>query len=161
MKKSSENLDGLLSMFVFAVFAACVMLVLVTGAKIYRRVTDRDLQANSERVISRYITTRVRGAESPESVRVREINGTSVLGISELLDGEEYVFYIYLGSDGVIRELYTAADAVLYPDSGEKLIEADSLSFSLENGLLKTEFAVNGCERKTVSVNLRGRESAS
>ena len=163
MRKSSDKnyIGGLTTLVIFAVFAACIVMVLVTGADIYRRVTDRDSEACSERIVSQYISTRVRGAESPDAVCVEEFDGKSVLCVRENVGGKDYAFFIFLGSDGYIRELYASADSKFYPDSGEKLIEADSLSFSLKNGILTTELAVPGCESETVKLNIRGRERAS
>ncbi|MDO5445755.1 MAG: DUF4860 domain-containing protein [Eubacteriales bacterium] len=163
MKKTSDKnyIGGLTTLVIFAVFAACVVMVLVTGADIYKRVTDRDNEACSERIISQYISTRVREAESPDAVSVEEIDGKSVLRLRERINGRDYFFSIYLGSDGYIRELYAPADSKFYPDSGEKLIKADSLSFDLEDGILTAKLAVPGCEAETVKLSIRGRERVS
>lgn len=161
MRKATDKkyIGSLVTMLVFGIFAACVVMVLLTGAGIYRRIAGRDAEASSERIISGYISTRVRGAESPQSVSVERIGGRDVLCIGETVNGREYVVYVYLGSDGVIRELYTAADAKFYEDSGEKLIEAEQLSFTLENGTLRTDFRVPGAETETLVLRLRGAET--
>jgi hypothetical protein len=62
MKKNAitHNLDGLAALLLFAVFAASVMAVLLTGAKAYRGVTRRDQEAYNARTAVQYVAQRVR-----------------------------------------------------------------------------------------------------
>ena len=41
MKEKRTKMTDLLALLVFAMFAVCVMAVLLTGAKVYRNVVDR------------------------------------------------------------------------------------------------------------------------
>ncbi len=44
MKKrtTQHHIDGLAALLLFGIFAVCVLMVLLTGANAYRRLTERD-----------------------------------------------------------------------------------------------------------------------
>ena len=157
---SKNYVSGLLTLMVFAVFAACIVFTLLTGAGIYKRIGERDNQSGSARTILQYITTRVRGAESPDAVSVETLNGKSVLSLRETVGEKEYRFFIYLADDGYMKELYAAADSKFYDGSGESLVQADELQFSLNNGLLSAEVTIPGQDPEHLYVNIRGKEPA-
>ncbi len=62
MKKRpiQHQLNGLMALLLFGVFAACVLAVLLTGANAYRRLTQRDQEAYLRRTCVQYLATRVR-----------------------------------------------------------------------------------------------------
>ena len=64
MKKRlvKHHLDGLIALLLFGVFAVCVLVVLLTGADAYRRLTQRDEAAYDRRVCAQYMATRLRQA---------------------------------------------------------------------------------------------------
>ena len=44
-KPIQHQMDGLIALLLFGVFAVCVLAVLLTGADAYRRLTERDRRA--------------------------------------------------------------------------------------------------------------------
>lgn len=134
MKRSSKITD-LIALVVFAVFAVCVLLVLLTGAKVYQNLVRSGAESYTARTTVQYIATRVRQAEK---VYVEEFQGCDALVLREEIDGECYVTRVYC-YEGSIRELFCAENAVLSPEEGEPVLEAESLSFSLEEGLLTVQ----------------------
>ena len=46
---TKRHMDGLLMLLLFGVFAVCVLIVLLTGARAYRGLTDRDRAAVDRR----------------------------------------------------------------------------------------------------------------
>ena len=132
MKEKTSNITELLALAVFTVFTLCILLVLLTGAKGYQKLVDRGRESYEARTAAQYITTRVRQAEA---VTVEPFGGCEALVAWEQIDGETYLTRVYW-QDGYIRELFCAEDAALSPEDGEKILEADSLLFSLEKGLL-------------------------
>lgn len=58
-KRVKHHIDGLVALLLFGVFAACVLVVLLTGADAYRRLTERDQAAYERRTGVQYIATRV------------------------------------------------------------------------------------------------------
>lgn len=132
MKEKTSKITDLLALVVFTVFAVCVLLVLLTGAKVYRRLVYSGSESYEARTAVQYVATRVRQAET---VTVEDFGGYAALVTSEEIGGETYLTRVYC-HDGYIRELFCAENAALSPEDGEKIMEAENLSFSLESGIL-------------------------
>ena len=132
MKEKRSKLTDLLALTVFAVFALCVLLVLLAGAKVYRGLVARGEESFASRTAARYVTMRVRQAES---VEIADFEGCEALVIPEKIDGNTYLTRLYV-YDGYLRELYSAENAALSPADGEKILAADSLELTLEGSLL-------------------------
>ena len=69
-KRLRHRMDGLLALLLFALFAACVLAVLLTGARAYRRLTLRDQASYNTRTCVQYVATRVRQADTAAGVEV-------------------------------------------------------------------------------------------
>lgn len=151
MKEKRSKLTDLLALTVFAVFALCVLLVLLSGAKVYRGLVQRGEENFAARTAARYVTMRVRQART---VTVGDFEGCEALVIPENVDGATYLTRLYV-YDGHIRELYCAENAALSPADGEKILPADSLRFDLEGSLLT--ITVDG---QALYLDLSGKEAA-
>ena len=151
MKEKRSKLTDLLALTVFAVFALCVLLVLLSGAKVYRGLVQRGEESFAARTATRYVTMRVRQART---VTVEDFEGCEALVIPENVDGATYLTRLYV-YDGHIRELYCAENAALSPADGEKILPADSLRFDLEGNLLTV--TVDG---QALYLDLSGKEAA-
>lgn len=131
MKRTSKLTD-LLALTVFAVFALCVLLVLLTGAKVYRNLVNAGGESYTARTAAQYVTTRVRQAQT---VTVEDFGGCQALILPETVGEQTYITRVYC-YDGYLRELYCAEEAALSPEDGEKVMEAESLDLTLEGTLL-------------------------
>lgn len=151
MKEKGTKLTDLLALTVFAVFALCVLLVLLSGARVYRGLVQRGEESFTSRTAARYVTMRVRQAES---VAVGDFEGCDALIIPEEIDGNTYLTRVYV-YDGHIRELYCAENAALSPADGEKVLPADSLHFDLEDSLLTVSL-----DGQQLYLDLHGKEAA-
>lgn len=132
MKEKTSKFTDLLALLVFTVFTVCVLLVLLTGAKVYRKLVHTGSENYEARTAAQYVATRVRQAET---VTVENFGGCDALVTSEKIGGETYLTRVYC-HDGYIRELFCAEKAELSPEDGEKIMEAERLSFSLKDGVL-------------------------
>lgn len=148
-----HQVDGLLMLLLFGVFAVCVLSVLLTGARAYRGLTDRDQAAYDRRTCVQYIATRVRQGDVEGGVTVEPFGDTTALCMTQ--DG--YMTRVYW-HDGYLMELYTSADAELYPEDGEKIMPLESLSWSMESGLLTAEIGTAGGAVDTLRLSLRSGE---
>ena len=129
MREHPLRITDMLALLTLAVFALCVLLVLLTGAGLYRDLTDSGETAYNQRTALAYLTTRVQQAQK---VTTHEADG---LILEDAVDGERYTTRIYC-YEGWLRELYTVPGAQIAPEYGEKLLQAESLSVSLEDQLL-------------------------
>lgn len=134
MRKTTakHNIDSLAALLLFAVFAACVLAVLLTGARAYRDITQRDRDAYNARIAAQYVAQRVRQADSLYGVAVEDFGGVQALVLGA---GEEYVTRVYC-YDGALMELYCPADGSFGPEDGDKVVEASEMSLSMEDGVL-------------------------
>ena len=143
--KEKHYFDGIVTLVLFVVFAAGIISVIFAGAGAYSRLTKRNDAIQNERTAERYITTKVRSARGADSISVIQIGGSDALRISEEIEGTEYATYVWC-SGGWIRETFTDAFATVNENSGEKLLKADAVSFSLENNLLAASVTIDGHE---------------
>ena len=153
---SKHHIDGLLMLLMFGLFAACILMVLLTGAGAYSRLTERDRLAYDRRVCSQYIAERVHQADCAGGVAVEPFGETTALTLTQ--DG--YVTRVYW-YDGYIMELYTAEDAELEPRDGERIMELEALSLSMDGGLLTAQLRGEGGTTDTLRLSLRSGEGAA
>ncbi len=160
MKKRpiQHQLNGLMALLLFGVFAACVLAVLLTGANAYRRLTQRDQEAYLRRTCVQYLATRVRQADSRDRISVESFGGADALVLTET-DGS-YTTRIYC-YDGWLMELYAAADADMEPQDGEKVLELSSLRLTLEDGALTADTVDTAGASGTLRMTLRSGEGAA
>lgn len=149
-----HHTDGLAALLLFGVFAACILSVLLTGAGVYRRLTRRDQAAFDRRSCVQYIATKVRQSDRSGAVRVVDFDGGAAL----LLGADEPCATWLYCRDGWLMELYCYAEEPLEPEDGERLLEAERMELSLEEGLLTVTIVTPGGEEDTLRLSLRGGE---
>ena len=96
MRRGQTRRHGLDSVFVlllFGVFACCLMLVLLTGARSYKSVADRGEVAYEQRICTQYIATKVRHNDYSGGVTVGPFSAEepelSTLFLHQTIEGEE------------------------------------------------------------------------
>lgn len=129
MKKKHDAITALGAMLVLAVFAVSILLVLMTGADLYRKLVEEGEESYLRRTAAQYLTTRVRQAES---VELDAFDGCRSLVLAEE-GGALTRVYCY---DGWLRELYTVPGAKGSAGDGEKVLEAETLEGKWEGNLL-------------------------
>ena len=152
-KTIKHHIDGFIALLLFGVFAVCVLVVLLTGADAYRRLTRRDNAAYDRRTCVQYVATRVRQADTLDGVAVEDFGGTACLA---LRDGD-YVTRVYC-YDGWLMELYCAGGSELDPEDGERVMAAQALDLSLEDGLLTIAATDAQGTESTLLLSLRSGE---
>ena len=155
-KPIQHQMDGLIALLLFGVFAACVLAVLLTGASAYRRLVQRDQTAYERRTCAQYIATRVRQSDSLDGVSVSRLGDVPALSLAH---GDGYLTQVYC-YNGCLMELYAAEDAGLAPEDGEKLMEARALSASLSDGLLELSLTPKEGTAVELTLSLRSGEGA-
>ena len=132
MEHKTSRTTGLLALLVFLLFALCLLLVLLTGAGVYRGLVRRGEERYAARTTVQYIATRVRQAGD---VAVEEFGGCKALVFPETIDGERYLTRVYC-HEGWLMELFSTGTAELSPEDGERVLEAEDLQVQLEGNLL-------------------------
>ena len=155
-----HHMDGLLVLLLFGVFAACVLSVLLTGAQVYSRLTQRDQAAYDRRTCIQYLATKVRQAEQGDQVSVSDFGGAQALVLGEEIDGAAYLTRVYCYG-GWLRELFSADEAGFAPEDVEKLLPARELELSLADGLLTAVLTDSRGQTLSLTLALRGGEGAA
>lgn len=135
MKRQQHPIENLMALVLFAVFAVSVLGVLLLGADSYHRLTERDQKTYQRRTCSQYIATRVRQADRLDAIRISSFGEGDCLTFSEEVDGVRYLTRVYCWN-GTLMELLTEETATLSPEYGEAIMEAQSLSAVLADGML-------------------------
>lgn len=157
MEKKESKITGLLALVVFALFALCVLGVVLTGAKTYESVVRRGDSAFQNRTIAQYLTTRVRQSDVAGGICLEDFGGENALVLRQKIDGEAYATRIYCHG-GYLRELFTAETGSFSPEDGEKLLELEFLRFAWEEEGLAAYFVTPEGDPGNLFWNLRCRE---
>lgn len=159
MKKrmTQHHMEGLGALLLFGIFAMCVLMVLLTGADAYRRLTERDQQAYLRRTCAQYVAARVRQADSLAGITVEPFGDGNALTLAE--DGGAYRTRIYC-YEGWLMELYSAADADLDPQAGERILEMEELELSMKEGLLTAKISNTDGSQDVLRLSLRSGRGA-
>ena len=137
-------------------FAACILAVLLTGADAYRRLTLRDRAVGDRRACVQYLATRVRQADYTGSVAVEDFGGGALV----LNADSDYPTWLYC-RDGWLMELFCYVEERPGPEDGQPLMEAENLSFELEDGLLAINVTMPEGKTETLLLSLRGGEEGA
>lgn len=157
MRKSENKtqIEGLLVLVLFGVFAICILSVLLTGAGAYGRLVDRQQASYEERTVPQYIATKVRQSDVSDGVTIGDFCGVEALELMEL-PGKEYVTRIYC-YDGYLRELFSTVTGSFEPDAGEKILEAQQVDFILNENCLSVFVTGTDGEKTEVKLTLRSK----
>lgn len=159
-ERKKSKITDLMALLVFSVFAVCVLAVLLTGADVYRKLVDRGDSCYDSRTAAQYVTTRVRQADQAGSIAVEDFGGVEALVLREEINGKAYLTRVYC-FDGFIRELFTGENGSFSPEDGEKLLEAEGLSFSLGENLLAASITLSDGTVRELTLYLRSGEGAA
>ena len=157
--KQKRSISALAALLLFAVFALGILSALLTGANVYRRLTARDRLQYDSRTAVRYVATKLRQAVSPAAVSVAAFGDGDALVLYEEFDGERYCTRVYC-HEGWLMELCTGAAGGFAPEDGEKILPAESLSLTLEGGLLRAEIVGSDGQTHSIRQQLRFGEGA-
>lgn len=157
---AQHQMDTLMALILFGVFAACVLAVLLTGARAYQRLTGRDQSAFDRRTAIQYIATRVRQSDTAGAITVEDFDGVTCLCISQDYDLNTYVTRVYC-HDGYLRELFCSPEDELGLDAGEPVLEAQAVDFALKDGLLTVTATLADGTGDSLHISLRSGEGAA
>lgn len=143
---TEHHMDGVYVLLLFAVFAGCILLVLLSGASSYEKLVKRDQTAYNERTGIQYLVAKLRHADSTEGIYVGsfsdrnrvDADGINVLylpfiGEDGPVDGYYTEIYYY---DGYIREMLCEENSGLNPEDGNEILPAKGLSITRKGNLI-------------------------
>lgn len=164
-KTTKHPMDGVYVFLLFAVFAGCILLVLLFGASSYEKMVERDKKAFNERTGIQYLAARLRHADSAEGIYVgsfsdmenQDADDINVLylpfvGEEGPVPGFYTEIYYY---DGYIREVLCAADSGLSPEDGNEIMPAQGLFIEKKNRLITFSVISEDSARQNMTLMIR------
>lgn len=136
------------------VFGVTLLMVLSTGAAVYRGVQSRVEESGNRRVGLTYITAKIHGGDQKDGVSAASFEGVDAVRLTEEIDGWPYETWLYV-YDGWLRELFCEPDSGLLPEDGETITEARSLTVQEEDGLLTLTYVDESGMEETAQVCVR------
>jgi len=124
------------SLLLACVFAVSLLMALVTGAGVYRRVAEQVELSSERRLGLTYITTRVLSSDETGRVECGNFGSGGAVYLYEDLDGLTYETILYV-HDGWLMELFCEKGWELEPEDGERIVQAERLEVSQDGQLLR------------------------
>lgn len=160
-----QKLDGLFVLLIFALFAGSLLLVLLTGAGSYQRLSERDAKSYDRSTSLQYIAAKLHSSDQAGGVTIASFSNKNsltaddieTLYLREALDGSWYETRIYY-YDGYIRELLTEETAQFSPEDGTPIFESRGLSFLENRGSIFIMITALDGEINTLCTSLRSDE---
>ena len=118
-------------------------------------MTDSAAQNSDSQIVLSYLRNKVRAFDTQGSIVLDDRDGVPVLCLYESLDGQRYETSIY-AYQGAIWERFAPADEAFDPQDGERLIDAQSLQWTLlTDRLLEATVVFDNGTTSTVRMALR------
>ena len=152
---NERSLSALAALLTFALFAIGILSVLLGGANVYRRLTQRDQHSYDSRTCAQYIATKLRQAPSPGAVAIAPFGDGDSLFITETIGDSTYLTRIYCHT-GWLMELFTVADGAFAPEDGEKILPLQSLSLSRDGTLISIHLTDPDNSSQLLTLHIRG-----
>lgn len=129
-----NKLSTVSALMLLAVFAACSVMVLLSGADVYAGIQARDEDAIATRTAQAYVTARIRSYDGAGAIRIIPGEGDAertggTLAMEETINDRSFTTLLYV-RDGMLCELFMPSDAGLGPEDGEPVLDLDCILFS-------------------------------
>ena len=141
--KVSHSVSGVFVFLLLGIFAVFSTVTVVLGARAYKATSEVTVSHNGSRIASAYLRSMVRTGDVEGTVVMEEIDGIQTVSLCEAYDGEEFRTRLYV-YDGMLRELFTAAELPFEPENGETVCAADEMTAGIRDGLLSIRIRNGG-----------------
>lgn len=128
-KQRRHPVDNLFMIVLLGLFLIFLLLMLLFSAQAYRTAVAGNQENNNLYTASAYITAKFRQHDSDETISTAELDGSPAFCMTDTVNDQEYVTYIYL-KDQQLKELFTAAGNI--PSSQMGTTIADLNDFQVE-----------------------------
>ncbi len=157
---ASHSISSVFIFVLIGLFAVSSLTLTLIGTRVYRRVTVAAAENSDAQMVLSYLCNKVRTFDSKDNVALAERNGVPVLCLYENIEGERYETDVY-AYEGALWERFVPADGAAFdPAEGERLVNVDSLRFSmLSPSLLEAAVVMPGGDARTLHVALRAGDA--
>ncbi len=142
------------SLLLTCVFAVTLLMALVTGAGVYRRVAEQSERGSERRLGLTYITAKVLSSDEAGQVEAGAFGDSGAVYLYEDLDGLDYETILYV-HDGWLMELFCEKEWELEPGDGERIAQAERLEVTRDGGLLRLGYTGASGQYDSALLSLR------
>lgn len=159
-KEREHSIDFVFVLILFCCFAASAFCVISVGSRVYTKTVEVMEKNYQQNTAMDYLTEKVRQNMKDGQIEVKDMEGSSVLCLHEEIEDVQYTTYIWV-EDGYLREQYVRNEQGFQHQGGEKIMEMDDLTFSMEEQKLQIESTWKGQTEFAVISILGGEQNAS
>lgn len=153
---NSTMIGELFTFLLFAMFLVLSLLIVVIGADGYRNVVHSSDNVSEVRTSLGYVSGKVRSDAAIDSVRIDQVEGTDVLVLTEIYEGDTYETAIYHMNGALYEMYYNASEIDLQLGFGDRLTKVTGfdMAWADDNLLALTATADDGTVQ-TLHIALR------
>ena len=134
MLKKTHQVDTLVALLLYCMFALFSLLLVLIGSQIYKRIVNESNARTDMRMTVSYVSNKIRAGDISGRVRLEERKGIQVLVLEE---GEEDVYFetlIYF-HDSELKEMISIPGDDFFPEYGQTLTQIKDFNMVEEDGL--------------------------
>ena len=155
--EGGHAISGAFVFLLLGVFAVFSTLLVLLCAQAYRNTVDQTSVHSEERIMQAFVRNTLRAEDATDAINITSEDGITALTISNFFGGDEYIRYIYC-YNGMLRDLFVAAENGFNPGQGEEICAASSFDAVVEDGLLKAELTGTDGTVYTASIAQRSAQ---
>ncbi len=163
-KTGKHEIDRVAVLLLLAVFAGCMLLVLLMGAVAYKNIVTRDEKAYTARTGVQYVAAKLRHNDATGMVWTGSFyegteEGAETIPTLYLGMGTEEEFYVtgLYYYDGFLRELLCEEGEKAEPEDGQEVLPASSFSVEQEGSLLTVTVGDEEGKEHSLSLAIRSK----
>lgn len=137
------------------VFFAMLLIAIISGVTVYKRVADVQITTNEERLALQLIGNYVRANDSHGTIKVGQGPEGRSLVLVEQLESGTYETRIYLYNGSIVQE-YAVEGSGYTPGKALELVKSKSFAFSYSKGLLTIT-----CDQGRANIALRSEQGGT
>lgn len=133
MKKTRLSLIA--PLLLLLVCMLCAVLTVLTGIRLYSRITESSSSLQDNRTAVSYIRQKIRFLSADGTVEIRQAEGGDALVLTDMENNASYTTWIYL-YDGSLCEYYASSQTPFMPAAGTVILPLEDLDLSLDDQIL-------------------------
>lgn len=156
-KEQQHETDVLFTMVTFLIYALALLLFVSLGATVYRSVTQRLDWHQNQRTAESYLREKIRQNDRAGAITVEEMDGQTVLKITETVGEKEYQTYIYTDG-GMLKELLIPSQREVHLSDGTALVPMEHISFQQEDAVITIDMEFDQERTHTFQIRRKCRD---
>lgn len=143
------------AMILACLFGAVLILSILTGISVYRRVADRVDRSASQRVGISYLTARVHAFDEVNRVGIGQFGDSDCIYLYQTINNFTYETILYI-SQGQLMEMFCEQGWEQAPETGMEIVEAQDLKVEfLTDRLLHISYTDGAGYTETSQIYIR------